>query len=161
MKPVVSHFKHTLQTKTEIPAAVAAIYALTLIIEKSTANTMTEFTMELQEATNDLQISTKNAVSVLAGCELFKRFVTRTAGDVVEDFDRFKKSLVNRGHIFTERSPLCREKIASLSYEFIKDGSVLLVHSHSRSVMSLLLKASSCGINFTVYVTEARPVNSG
>lgn len=161
MKNVVASFKETLLRRTDLPAAVAAIYALTLVIEKSTANTMTEFTIELEEATNELQVATKNAIAVLAGCELFKRFVTRTAGDVIEEFDRFKKILINRGHIFTERAPLCREKIAALSFQFITHDSSILVHSYSRSVMSLLIKAAAEGRNFTVYVTEARPASSG
>ena len=40
-------------------------------------------------------------------------------------------------------------------------SQVLLVHSYSRVVLGLLIKAASANKRFIVYVTESRPTGSG
>lgn len=45
---------------------------------------MTEFIAEIDAATAALRSHTRNCISVAAGCELFTRFVTRTASDSTE-----------------------------------------------------------------------------
>ena len=68
----------------DISVPVAAIKALTLYIQSNRANTMIEFTRDLEAATTNLLIATKKCVAVKAGCELFTRFVTRSSADANE-----------------------------------------------------------------------------
>lgn len=48
------------------------------------ATTMTEFIKEVDAASTALKEHTNNCISVAAGCELFTRYVTRTASDSTE-----------------------------------------------------------------------------
>ena len=68
----------------DISVPVAAIKALTLYIQSNRANTMIEFTRDLESATETLSNATKKCVAVRAGCELFTRFVTRSNADANE-----------------------------------------------------------------------------
>ncbi len=45
---------------------------------------MSEFITEVDDASSALRAHTNNCISVAAGCELFTRFVTRTASDSTE-----------------------------------------------------------------------------
>lgn len=124
---------------------------------------MAEFIRELDLCTEILKSHSNNCLSVSAGCDLFTRFVTRTAGESVEDFGTFKQKLlllIKDG--FGEKSLLCKEKIADLAMDFIQDDSTILIHAYSKVVLTLLLKAaSSSNRRFKVLVTEARPTNRG
>lgn len=124
---------------------------------------MTEFIRELDICTGILKTHSNNCLSVSAGCDLFTRFVTRTAGESVEDFGTFKQKLLNMiKDGFSEKSLLCKEKIAHLARDFIQDDSTILIHSYSKVVLTLLLKAaSSSNRRFKVLVTEARPNSRG
>lgn len=45
---------------------------------------MSEFIKEVDVASTALKVHTNNCISVAAGCELFTRYVTRTANDSTE-----------------------------------------------------------------------------
>lgn len=122
---------------------------------------MSEFIAEVDEATNALKEHTTRCISVSAGCELFTRFVTRTASESNEDFSTFRHKLVQKIRSFGERSLKCRERIAELAIDFIQDDAVIMIHSYSRVVMMLLLKAAAMNRRFQVLVTEARPTSRG
>lgn len=62
---------------------------------------------------------------------------------------------------FGEKSLKSREKIAELAMDFIQDDSTVMIHSYSRVVMMLLLKAAAINRRFKVIVTEARPTSRG
>jgi translation initiation factor eIF-2B subunit alpha len=140
---------------------VAAIQALTEFIGTSQASTMSEFITEVDCATAQLRAHTNCCISVSAGCELFTRFVTRTASESTEDFSTFRHKLVDKIRSFGERSLRCREKIAELAMDFIQDNTTILIHSYSRVVMMLLFRAAAMNRRFTVFVTEARPTSRG
>lgn len=144
----------------DLSIPVAVIKALTESLKSSQAQTMTEFTLELEALSRSLQRDTHNAISIAAGCELLTRFVTRLASDE-RSFDEFKSSLMARCTLFVEKSHLCREKIAEVGLQFLQDGSNILIHSCSKVVMLLLLKAAALNRRFNVYVTEARPACQG
>lgn len=48
---------------------------------------------------------------------------------------------MQRGNYFAETSVRARATIAELGARFIRPGSILLVHGHSRVVLALLRKA--------------------
>lgn len=69
---------------------------------------------------------------------------------------------MERAKLFAQRSLQCRERIAELALDFIQDGVTILIHSHSRVVMQLLLwAAAQQNRRFRVYVTEGRPTGKG
>lgn len=123
---------------------------------------MVEFIHEMEEATAALKREAKESVSIVSGCELFMRFVTRVATDSSEDLSRFKRRLIENGLLFAEKSMKGRERIADLALDFIQDGSCILLHCHSRVVMTLLVRAAvKHNRRFSVLVTEARPTCKG
>jgi translation initiation factor eIF-2B subunit alpha len=125
---------------------------------------MTEFTQELESFTRILLSGYHNSIAMSAGCELFKRFFTRMGEELAHlNFEDFKSILLERGSSFTEvaRANEIKAKIVSLAFHFILNDSVVLIHSYSRVVIGLLLKAHSENRRFTVLVTEARPTQNG
>jgi len=63
---------------------------------------------------------------------------------------------VQRGNHFAETSTRARQTIAELGARFIRNGTRVLTHGHSRVVLALLRLAVKQGIQFDVVVTEGR-----
>lgn len=114
----------------------------------------------LADATSKLKKDVKNSVSLTAGCDLFTRFVLRNINDM-GDWEACKDHLMKNGRLFAQRAKDARKTIASNGLPFIRDDDVILVHAHSRAVISLLLLAASKLIRFRVYVTESRVTENG
>lgn len=81
---IIQVFQSLLKNPTDLSVPVAAIQALAEVASHSRATTMTEFIKEVDEASLALKRHTNNCISVAAGCELFTRYVTRTASDSSE-----------------------------------------------------------------------------
>ncbi|KII88534.1 hypothetical protein PLICRDRAFT_41701 [Plicaturopsis crispa FD-325 SS-3] len=143
----------------KISAPLAAILALTELIEESTAGTMFELVQALNDGAEALKRGTANPISLNAGCELFIAFVTLFPHDS-DSFSDLKTELVKQGQAYAEQALTYRDKIAELCLGFIKDDSVILTHSFSRVVMKALLRAHKRK-RISVYVTEARPRGLG
>jgi translation initiation factor eIF-2B subunit alpha len=88
------------------------------------------------------------------------RFVLRHINEYGE-WEACKRHLVTNGKLFVERAKASRQKIASIGLPFIQDDDVLLVHSQSRTVTSVLLHAALKHVRFRVFVTESRISNHG
>lgn len=147
--------------KPELAEAVAAIKALTAVINRSQATTMMELEIELKKASDSLKAWDKTSISLSAGCDLFTRYVTRTSALEYEDFAAGKSRLIERGERFGEISFKARKTIAMLGQDFLQDGSTILVHGFSRVVLALLRMAASNGKRFNVVCTEGRPDSAG
>lgn len=158
---VVREFHEGLARSTDIAVAVAAIQALTSVIKKSTATTMMGINQELSDAAKSLQRCNPTAISLKAGCELFLRYTTRTSALESDNFAAAKKRLIERGQHFAETSKRARAAIAEHGERFIRSGSTVLCHGHSRVVLSILRKAAAAGKQFRVIVTEGRPDETG
>ncbi|KAG0358495.1 translation initiation factor eIF-2B subunit alpha [Gamsiella multidivaricata] len=157
---VVATYKTLLLKSPELSMPVAAIQSLVELIKHSKATTMSEFMLSIKDASQQLKSSVRNSISLSAGCDLFLRFVTRNSQDVA-DFETWKKTLIVRGQSFVEKADACRYKIADLGVPFIKDGSVVLIHAHSRVVSLLLQKAAESHKRFKVFVTESSQTQGG
>ncbi|PPQ76841.1 hypothetical protein CVT24_010684 [Panaeolus cyanescens] len=138
---------------------LAAIKALTKLIQNSDAGTMFELVSALQKGAKDLSSRSSNPISLNAGCELFNAFVTLFPHDS-HNFENLKQRLIDYGETYATEALTYREKIAELAFGFIKDGSVILTHSYSRVVMQTLLRAHKQK-RISVFVTEARPRGLG
>ncbi|KAG1756814.1 uncharacterized protein EDB91DRAFT_37066 [Suillus paluster] len=143
----------------ELSAPLAAILALSKLIEISDAGTMLELVKALNDGAEALKASTSNPISLNAGCELFVAFVTLLPHDSAS-FSDLKLELVRQGQKYATEALTYRDKIANLALGFIKDDSVILTHSYSRVVMKTLLRAHERK-RISVYVTEARPRGLG
>ncbi|KAG0373823.1 translation initiation factor eIF-2B subunit alpha [Mortierella sp. AD032] len=157
---VVANYKSLLLNSPELSMPVAAIQSLVELIRHSNATTMSEFMLSINVASQLLKSSVRNSISLSAGCDLFLRFVTRNSQDVAE-FEAWKATLIVRGQSFVEKADACRYKIADLGVPFIKDGSTILIHAHSRVVSLLLQKAAENHKRFKVFVTESSQTHGG
>ncbi|ORX89712.1 IF-2B-domain-containing protein [Basidiobolus meristosporus CBS 931.73] len=157
---VEKYYHDLLKNNSELSMPVAAIQALVEVIKHEKASTMSEFMKVLEEASQKLRSSTRNFISLAAGCDLYMRFVTRTIHDL-SDFEACRDHLIERGKAFFERAANCRQDIAIIGSQFIRDDATILIHASSRVVMALLLHAASLKKRFKVYVTESRPSGSG
>uniref|UniRef100_A0A7S3Z751 Translation initiation factor eIF2B subunit alpha n=1 Tax=Lotharella globosa TaxID=91324 RepID=A0A7S3Z751_9EUKA len=140
--------------------AVAAVHALTKVIERSKAQTMMELQKDLKDAVESLKEEVKSSISLKASCELFSRYVTRTSLDIT-DFSKCRQRLITRGKEFAEASMESRSRIANFGVRFIQNGTRILVHGSSRVVNHLLMHAHKSGKKFSVMITEGRPECSG
>lgn len=142
-----------------ISAPLAAILALTDLIRNSAADTMFELVKALNDGAQTLRNHSQNFISLNAGCELFIAFVTLVPHES-SSFSDLKTELIQKGEQYVAEALTYRKKIAELAVRFIKDGSIVLTHSHSRVVMQALLLAHQRK-RISVFVTEARPSGLG
>jgi translation initiation factor eIF-2B subunit alpha len=108
-------------------------------------------------AIQDLGGRTK--ISLGSGCDLFMKYVTRAFNMEYMEFGKCKEEILKRGEKIAGISLTSREHIAKVGHSFVEDGCTVLVHGHSRVVVSLLLKASESK-QFNILVTEGRPNSS-
>lgn len=139
--------------------SAAAIKALTENIKSSGATTMMGLREGLREAGEALSKRQDVPMSIASLCELFVRFVTRTALEL-PDFDACKKLLIERGETLARMPVEARSKIAKLGAAFVDAGGVVLTLGYSRCVVGLLLEAARTK-HFSVIVAESHPQGDG
>jgi translation initiation factor eIF-2B subunit alpha len=140
-------------------ASAAGIKALTEYIKLSSATTMMGLRDELRRAGEELSQRQDAPMSISSLCELFVRFVTRTALEA-KDFDACKRMLIDRGEMFARTTLEARGKIAKVAVPFIDAGGIVLTTGYSRVVISLLQLAARTK-HFTVIVAESHPQGGG
>lgn len=77
------------------------------------------------------------------------------------DLAACREHLLKHGQLFVDRAKHSRWAIAAYGGELIRDGSTVLLHSHSRVVTALLTFAAEKGIRFRCIVLETAPSLSG
>ncbi|KAH3743741.1 translation initiation factor eIF-2B alpha subunit [Pelomyxa schiedti] len=157
---VVENYEEWLKNDPQLSATIHGLNALLTILKGSTATTIMGLRQELDEEAAKLFESNKATISVASGCALFLQFVTHIALDV-EDIEQCKAKLVERAELLITRMSEARDRIATIAYPFITDGSVFLVHGSSKVVLKLLQRAAQEHISFRVICTESRPGSSG
>ncbi len=74
-----------------------------------------------------------------AGCDSFYCLLSNIQ---CLDFPSFQEAIISGGLVLVEQSEEFRSQAADLGVPFIKEGSIILIHSYSRLVMLLLRKAA-------------------
>mgnify|MGYP003318312755 CR=1 FL=1 len=120
---------------------MAAIRALTNVIQRSEAQTMMGLEKDLLDASRALQKSNETSIALRAACELFMRYVTRTSTLDSDNLQGVRAHLIDRGNKFAEISSNARATITQLGGRFIRDGTTVLIHGISRVVIALLQHA--------------------
>ncbi|KAE9387495.1 nagb/rpia/CoA transferase-like protein [Gymnopus androsaceus JB14] len=155
---IYESYQRLLQNE-DLSTPLAAILALTEMMERSTAGTMFELLNELKGSAEALSRQSPNPIGLNAGCELFIEFITLFPHDAAS-FSELKTELIRQGQQYAKQALTYRAKIAELAFDFIKDDSVILTHSYSRVVLQTLLMAHKRK-RISVFVTEARPRGMG
>lgn len=150
-----------LEDDQDMTMPIAAIESLVTMLRVKQPSTSSELINLVRSNIEILKLSISNAISLSAGCDLFMRFVSRNT-NLYSDWESCKKNLVENGELFVQRAKESREKSAQFGVPFIKDDDTVLVHSFSRVVCQLLVKArKEHFLRFKVLVTEARPSGKG
>lgn len=159
---VVSVYHQCMEKFPDMAIAAAATQALTAVVCQSKATTIMELQQQIQSAIEQLTsaVQTRSSVSLNAGCQLFNRYVTRTSLDIPE-FEQCKKTILERGRSFAQRSLQCRAAIAPTVARFLKNGATVLVQGRSRCVTLALMQAAKNGQVFNVVCVENRNDCSG
>ncbi|XP_078490406.1 translation initiation factor eIF2B subunit alpha [Ciona intestinalis] len=158
---IVKFFTEKLENH-DVSSAVAAIETLLEYLRKDTTETLSGLIDNLKKA-KDILVETDclARTSVSSGAELFLRFITLASSLENPDFQEVKRVMISRGELFLQKVCTCRSKIANLGWPFIKDGAIILTHSYSRVVASVLKQAAENKKRFTVYVTQSCPDDAG
>lgn len=125
------------------------------------ATTIMGLQIELQKAADELKEQRPAGISIASGCELFMRFVTRTALDYSE-YETCKERILERGEFFRDHSTRARTKIATLGAPFLRDGHTIITIGFSRVVLHLLLHVATKEKRlFEVIVAESKEDGPG
>ncbi|KAJ3404826.1 hypothetical protein HDU80_002288 [Chytriomyces hyalinus] len=148
------------QQNPEMSLAVAAVKVLASTVRNQHASTMTELTLRVTEASNELKKSAPKNYSILAGCEAFLKQLNHTDYHGVS-VEECKERILEFEENFVTNASGYVEKISTVGANLIKDGSVILMHSYSRVVMALLQHAAQQNKRYSVIATESRPSRFG
>ena len=95
-------------------------------MQASTAETTTGLARDMQAALSRLKSSQKS-LGVRAGCQLWANFFADSQYSSYE-FDDYKRNLIEQGRAFCNvTAAQCREKIADLAVDFLKDDCTVRV----------------------------------
>ncbi|KAK4058599.1 translation initiation factor eIF-2B subunit alpha [Microbotryomycetes sp. JL221] len=172
---VVAHYRNLLENdpvgrdmdslggdERNMSMPIAAVETLAeLVAQSDSSSTTTELLTLLRTASAKLAQACFNPISPTSGTSLFIRFLTLQRPAPEMSFEEFKMELVNRAREFVRGSGRCRDLISKAMFDFVQDGSTILVHSYSRVVVQALLYAAERKKRFQVYVTESRPFGLG
>ncbi|KAL6451460.1 GCN3 Translation initiation factor eIF-2B subunit alpha [Candida maltosa Xu316] len=140
-----------LKEDKDMTMPIAAIESLVSMLRIKSPSTSSELINLVSKNIDLLKSSIPNNISLSAGNT-----------NVYGEWETFSQNLVENGELFVQRAKESREKSAEFGVPFIKDDDVILVHSYSRVVYSLLLKAKKEKLTrFKVLVTESRPTGNG
>ncbi|MPC29388.1 translation initiation factor eIF-2B subunit alpha-like isoform X1 [Portunus trituberculatus] len=151
------------QIKDDKSPAIAAMMALMESMRQDKSTTLQEFIEKMNLEREKLSKVDVSIVSVSSGSELFMRFITLAHRELEQaaDFSSCREILLRRGEKFVKNMQESRKKILRSSTNLIKDGMIILTHSHSRNVLAVMTEAVKQGRQFSVFVTESQPDNSG
>eukprot|EP01026_Neomeris_dumetosa_P022302 TRINITY_DN1923_c0_g1_i11.p1 TRINITY_DN1923_c0_g1~~TRINITY_DN1923_c0_g1_i11.p1 ORF type:complete len:356 (-),score=36.69 TRINITY_DN1923_c0_g1_i11:602-1621(-) len=163
LESVVQDYYRIQRENPQLAVAVVVIRALTNLIKCTETKTMMGMLQELKQAAEKLISCNLTDISCKAACEMFVLYTSRVSPkDVdIEDFEKFRSRLIQRGEQFTQLSTQARKTAAELGARFIHNGSIVLLHGFSRVVSTLLERAVCQGKTFRVIVTEGRPDGAG
>ena len=159
------YFTKILDDTPDTPTAVGAVITLSHVLSSSSETTLQGLLFEVRAVATELKAysaerSDLAIISIAASMDVFLLYVTRVASRMAFDFQHLRAAIVERAEKFVQLYLTSREKIARVGSQFIRNGHTVLVHGYSRVVLSLLINAAKT-CNFTVLVTEGRPVGAG
>mmetsp|Transcript_23727 Transcript_23727/g.50307 ORF Transcript_23727/g.50307 Transcript_23727/m.50307 type:complete len:306 (+) Transcript_23727:42-959(+) len=140
-------------------SSAAAIKALTEIVSSSSSTTIMGLRDDLIHAGQALGQRHDAPISIASLCELFVRFVTRTALET-RDFEACRRLIGERGEQFALSVREAPRKIAKLGAPFVNEGGAVMTLGYSRIVTALLLEAAATK-HFSVIVAESHPHGDG
>ena len=138
--------------------AIAAIKAIEELSKETKAKNKEEFMKELMAAKEILLASRateplmRNAIRWLLG---------QTERSSEADIIKLKEVVSKASQYFLKILEESKERIAEIGARRIREGTTILTHCHSSTVIYMLRKAKEAGKSFEVFCTETRPFLQG
>jgi ribose 1,5-bisphosphate isomerase len=138
----------------------AALKALRSAATKSHANAPDQFLQDLKENIEHLATIRTASIPLSNGLRKVLLEVEQVA-HVGAGIEELKMTASRATETFEKELIESVEKIADIGARRLKEGDVILTHSHSSSVIAILVKAHQQGKGLRVFVTETRPELEG
>ncbi|KAF2432615.1 translation initiation factor eIF-2B alpha subunit [Tothia fuscella] len=169
--PIVSTYRRLLAQDPDLTMPVAAIESLVEALQAHPTSTISETLNTISTLSDTLIKSTANPISLMAGTDLFRRYLTTSLrpGSIlggslgVGDFDAIRRHLLSERYLFVSNAKEARAQIASIGKRFVRDGCTVLTTGGSRVVAALLNEAaenSKSGGSIRFKVIYVLPSNS-
>jgi translation initiation factor eIF-2B subunit delta len=142
-----------LQTHSSSVVAVKAADALLELREREFA-TVEEFVRSLERNSNALRRAQPSHASLFTTQQ---EIVRRVSDPDPESAQAAKDRLVEVVAEVTDRIEHAKSEAAANGAELFRDGSTILTHDYSSTVLEAIEGAARAGNHLTIYVTEARP----
>lgn len=167
--PIVQTYRDLLRDDPDLTMPVAAIESLVLALSHHSTSTISETLKTIEELSGKLIASTANPISLMAGTDLFRRYLITSLkpGSILGasvgggDFEAIRRHLLDNGRLFVDRAKAAREQIGQFGKRFVRDGCTVLTTGGSRVVGALLseaAEASGGSVRFkVVYVLPSSP----
>jgi len=159
----IREYQRLMKSSEVVAEGLCVIQALSHVVETCDANTILGIQIEVRAASDSLMKHCKDNLGILAGCQLFNSYIqtvwNRAKGS--PNFEKCKNLILEHCKNFSKRSKKSRQLISKFGLEFIPNNTVILTHSYSRVVHSVLKTAHRAGRRFTVLLTETRPHDKG
>jgi translation initiation factor eIF-2B subunit alpha len=109
----------------------------------STVPSTTVFeTIDLVETySRRLKASVANPIPLTAGTDLFQQYLVTSLREREGSFDAVRQHLLSNSRLFASRAVAAREGVARAGWRFVRDGTTVMTHGASRSVLGLLQMA--------------------
>ncbi|MGB9022813.1 MAG: ribose 1,5-bisphosphate isomerase [Candidatus Bathyarchaeia archaeon] len=136
--------------------ARAAVRALMIACERSSAKNAHDFLDDLRIAARALLETRPTAVSLPNGIRYVMHRVNQ-ASRTIQDVEQLRSVGIKAAEEFIANSNTAIERIGEIGARRIKDGDVLLTHCNSSAAISVIKTAWQMGKRIHVYATETRP----
>jgi len=136
--------------------ARAAVNALKIACEKSSAKNAQDFLGDLRVVARTLLETRPTAVSLPNGIRYVMHRINQ-AGQQSQEVEGLRSAGIGAAKEFISNSRTAMERIGDIGARRIKDGDVLLTHCNSSAAISVIKTAWQTGKRIRVYATETRP----
>jgi translation initiation factor eIF-2B subunit alpha len=156
----VKRYRSLVENKPSSEKGLCAMEALSEVVKNCEANDIFSLQVEVGAASDALKRAEPVSLTLMAGCQLFNVYVAKM-WEKTYDINRTKQMIVQHCSSFSQRSKKCRHLISKFGLRFIHNNTVVLTHSYSQVVCSILQTAARDGRRFSVIVTETQPLKKG
>jgi translation initiation factor eIF-2B subunit delta len=142
-----------MQTHSSSVVAVKAARALATLADREAA-TVEEYLRDLERNSRVLRRANPSHASLFTTQSDIVGSVTEARPETVEEAQQLTREAARR---VVERVETAKRRAAENGAALIEDGTTLLTHDYSSTVIEAIELAARDGAHLTVYVTEARP----
>jgi len=138
--------------------AHAGIECLKIAINSSKAKDRKDFLVEIQDIAQKIKTarSTEIELGSIINLVLFK-----ISDNEIEDIERMKDFALSVCDKQIAETEVAMQRLIENGAKQIHNGDCILTHCHSRTVVGIFREAKKQGKDFTVFVTETRPLKQG